>query len=728
MNVMNTVSKQNTKQKTDRKGESREFAEYPFGPQIFQVEELPMSHTTTAFLDAALALAARGWRVFPIKPRSKKPPQIKEWQIHATTKVEQIRKWWKKWPDANVGIATGKVSNLLVLDIDPRHSGDDSLAELEKQYGELTSKVEVITGTGGTHKYFSFSVDYEIRNSAGHLGEGLDIRGEGGYVVAPPSIHPDTGRAYAWDGDHQPDETALGDIPEWLLTLLRKPKPKTVEPHAINRNDLIPEGQRNDFLFRLGSSMRNRGMSEAAILAALLEENQTQCRPPLPEAEVQAIAHNCVKYPPGPGVTNEGQATPTRTTAPWPDPPDKVVYHGLAGEFVRLVEPNSEADPMALLLQFLAAFGSVIGRSAYFVAEETRHYLNLFLVIVGMTSKARKGSSWSHVKGTLEACDPVWAATRLKGGLSSGEGLIWQVRDRLYRTQPKKEKGKHTGEHEEICVDLGIDDKRLLVQEAEFSSVLLMTDREGNTLSPIIRKAWETGDLEALTKNSPAKATNAHISIVGHIVQDEVRRYLGRTEVGNGFANRFLWACAKRSKQLPDGGQLEEVHMSALRVRLKQVIDAAGGTQELKRDEFAREIWHKVYGKLSEGAPGLFGAVTSRAEAQVMRVACLYALLDGCSVIKAIHLTASLAVWEYCEASARYIFGDALGDPVADDILRALRESPTGLTRTQISDLFGRNRTKNQIGPALATLLEHGRVRVEREPTPGRDAERWIAI
>jgi hypothetical protein len=385
---------------------------------------------------------------------------------------------------------------------------------------------------------------------------------------------------------------------------------------------------------------------------------------------------------------------------------------------------------MALLLQFLAAFGSVIGRKPYFVAESTKHYPNLFEVIVGKTSKARKGSSWAHVKRVLETCDPVWATTRLKGGLSSGEGLIWQVRDPIYKKEPIKVNGKHTGESEDVCVDPGVDDKRLLVQEAEFSSVLRMTDREGNTLSPIIRKAWETGDLEALTKNSPAKATDAHITIVGHIVQDEVRRYLDRTEAGNGFANRFLWACAKRSKQLPDGGQVDEVNMKAFCDRLKQAIDAARGTGELKRDDGARAIWHQVYGPLSEGAPGLFGAVTSRAEAQVMRVACLYTLLDGCSEIKATHLKAALAVWEYCEASAKYIFGDALGDPIADDILGALRGSPTGLTRTQISGLFSGNRNRDQIGRALATLLEYGRVRQEYEKNEGkgRSIERWFAI
>ncbi len=410
----------------------------------------------------------------------------------------------------------------------------------------------------------------------------------------------------------------------------------------------------------------------------------------------------------------------------WPDPINEAAYYGLAGEFVRLVEPESEADPVAILLQFLTAFGSVVGRGPHFVAEGTRHYTNLFMVLVGQTSKARKGSSWSHVWNIFNGCDEVWATNRVKGGLSSGEGLIWNVRDPIYKQEPIKDKGLHTGEYQEICVDPGVEDKRLLAQEAEFAALLHMPDRSGNTLSPIIRKAWESGNLESLTKNSPAKATNAHISIVGHIVKDEVRRYLSRTEAGNGFGNRFLWVCATRSKFLPEGGRTDQLNFAPLIHRLKVAIETARATGELRRDEGAREIWRTVYPKLSEGVPGMLGAVTSRAEAQVMRLACLYALLDGATEIKALHLRAALAVWEYCKASARFIFGDTLGDPIGDDILTALRNNLDGLTRTEISQLLHGNRNRQQIGRALGVLLEYGLARMISEETGGRKAERWF--
>ena len=163
-------------------------------------------------------------------------------------------------------------------------------------------------------------------------------------------------------------------------------------------------------------------------------------------------------------------------------------------------------------------------------------------------------------------------------------------------------------------------------------------------MSALVRQAWDTGDLQSLTKTKAAKSTGAHISIVGHITKDELRRELSETATANGFANRFLWVCVRRSKVLPEGGAFHTADTATFVRSLRQVNDFARNTTELCRDEQAREAWRKVYAKLSEGKPGLVGAVTSRAEAQTMRLACLYALLDCSPVIRVDHLLAGLAV------------------------------------------------------------------------------------
>ena len=207
--------------------------------------------------------------------------------------------------------------------------------------------------------------------------------------------------------------------------------------------------------------------------------------------------------------------------------------------------------------------------------------------------------------------------------------------------------------------------------------------------------------------------------------REELVRYLDDTEVGNGFANRFLWLCVRRARVLPEGGRLQEADLSSLIDRLKAAIDFSSGVREMQRDKEAKGIWWSIYEKLSEGKPGLFGALISRAEAQVMRVACAYALLDLSEAIRASHLLAALALWDYSEASVRFIFGDRLGDPVADTILKAVREAPDGLTRTAISDLFGRHESTGRISRALTSLEALGQSRRTTEETGGRPVERW---
>ena len=412
-------------------------------------------------------------------------------------------------------------------------------------------------------------------------------------------------------------------------------------------------------------------------------------------------------------------------SVPWPESLADEAYHGVAGQIVRAIEPHTEADNAALLVQLLIGFGNAIGRNAYFEADGAKHYANLFAVLIGETAKGRKGTSWGQIHRLFKTAVRSWADARIAEGLASGEGLIWAVRDPINKREPIKNKGRVV-DYQDVEVDPGVADKRLLVQEGEFAQCLKVIQREGNTLSPVIRRAWDTGTLQTLTKNSPATATDAHISIIGHITKDELVRLLDATESANGFANRFLWVCVRRSKCLPEGGNIHTIDISEQLRKLTGAVEYGREDRLIRLDNDARQVWHAVYPELSAGRPGLLGAVTTRAEAQVMRLAMIYALLDQSPWIKVEHLRAALAVWEYVEASARYAFGWSLGDRVADEILSALRATPAGLTRTELRDLFGRNKGSAQIGRALGSLLKHNRVRREIVATGGRSAERWF--
>ena len=245
--------------------------------------------------------------------------------------------------------------------------------------------------------------------------------------------------------------------------------------------------------------------------------------------DVQAVISAAVRY------VKPAPIRACLAAEPWPEAAPEMFY-GLAGEIVRLVEPHTEADPVALLVQLLAAFGSAIGRSAHFLAEADQHFGNLFVVMVGVSSKGRKGTSWGHIKKLFALAASDWEANCLQSGLSSGEGLIWHVRDAV----EKPVKNKTTGEIEMETIDPGVAEKRLLVMESEYASVLRVAGRDGNTLSAVLRDAWDRGWLQTMTKTNAAKATDAHVSLIGHVTADELRRELSSTEAGNGFANRFL--------------------------------------------------------------------------------------------------------------------------------------------------------------------------------------------
>ncbi len=398
-------------------------------------------------------------------------------------------------------------------------------------------------------------------------------------------------------------------------------------------------------------------------------------------------------------------------------------FYGLAGEIVRTINPYTEADPVAVLAHVLVAFGNVVGSRPHFRVEHTHHSVRLYAVLLGETAKGRKGTAWSTPRRIFGDVDPDWVNDRVTSGLSSGEGLIYAVRDPRVEHRPVREKGQVV-RYEEVMADEGVGDKRLLVVEQEFSQALKVMAREGNILSVVIRQAWDAGDLHPLTKNNPLRATGAHISIIGHITKDELLRHLNDTEQANGFANRFIWFLVRRSKVIPRPTGTPEELLHPVIQRLSKAVAFATQVEELERDTEAEAAWADVYPDLSEGRPGLLGAILARGEVQVMRLACIYALLDCSSVIRVPHLKAALAVWDYSEDCARRIFGDHLGNPDADRILLAARVRG-GLTLTEISNLFGGHKTTAEIDAALGLLLRLGLMCPDEQPTGGRPRTIW---
>jgi hypothetical protein len=392
----------------------------------------------------------------------------------------------------------------------------------------------------------------------------------------------------------------------------------------------------------------------------------------------------------------------------WPAPPAAAAYHGLAGEIAGTIAPHSEADPVAILSQLLVAFGAAVGRDAFFEVEATRHHANEFLVLVGDSSRARKGSSWDHVQRLIGGADPAITA-RILTGLSSGEGLIWAVRDRHGH-------------------DPGASDRRLLVIEPEFVSVLKNASRDISTLSPTLRSAWDGRPLQILTRTAPARATDAHISLIGHITATELHHHVNPVELANGLLNRFLLISCRRVRLLPEGGNPDPLKHTGLDRRLAKTLTTARRAGQLRLSPHARHAWRDAYQRLAQPLPGIAGALAARAEAHTIRLALLYALLDTTREIQPAHLTAALALFDYALRSATWALERTTGDPLAQHIHAALCHAlPDGPTRTQLRDLLHRNPTTAQLDHALAALAHDGKITSQRVLTAGRPAQLWTA-
>jgi hypothetical protein len=406
---------------------------------------------------------------------------------------------------------------------------------------------------------------------------------------------------------------------------------------------------------------------------------------------------------------------------------DKVAYYGLAGEVVNTLLPNTEADPAALLLQYLASVGNMIGRKPFFHIASANHYPNLVTIIAGRTARSRKGTSAQDIRLVMERADLDWTRDNVKSGISSGEGIIEMVRDARYTMQ----KGAM------VCTAAAVIDKRLLLDEREFSSTLSKMKQETNIVSRVLREAWDCYPpiLSSRAKHNPSLATEPLISMVAHITLDELRQRLDKLSISDGFGNRFLYSCVDRSKLLAHGGNHDPAAIDALGVKTRAAVETAQKLDRITMTPEAHALWTEIYNAM-EQAPltsGLIDHITTRAAPQTLRLAMIYALLDGASQIDVPHLNAAEALWRFCEASASYIFEDMTGNHVVTTITRELGDiRPEGMTQRDIlHDIFGRNVRALEIREALRKLETAGKVRHEMRTHPsgrGRPAKTWFAI
>jgi len=728
----------------------------------------------SALKEWALDYLQQGWSVMRLPPRSKEPYKKKPFPTFAAAAITNDNVHTLK-DDENLGIVFKTAGALKDLDLDFQTAVD--LAQAVRLKGAAFGRGYIGGGQAGTivgHYLFDapgceakkFVLPEAKKGSTyprelpqgEHSHTVLEIRGnDNTYTMFPPSVHP------------------CGDQLNWVGTRREPAKTTAAELRALAGRHAVAAAvlyfypsdapARYDCRMALTGALARSGMPADDVALYVQGVAKLAGDPKWKENHAERTEKRLEQDKTVTGLTKlievlqlpdacrdtfyewlhdlpEHETPDGDGDAPKPEMPerewpvlDPAALYGLTGEVVNVIGPHTESDMVALVMQFHIAFGNAIGRSAYYQVEGTEHYTNLYGVLVGQSGKSRKGTSGDRIQQLMSTAlalirnpynptPALWVKNCIQSGLSSGEGVIWHIRDEVREPDEDDEKGR------DKIKSQGVEDKRMLLDEREFAQCFAMMKRDGNTASIVVRKGWDSKPLGNLSKNNPAKCDEPHISICGHITTDELRSSMDQTSMASGYANRFLFACVKRSKLLPHGGNLQQSDLDVLAKKVKAAFDKVYAVKKrFDWDAKARTLWEKVYPELTEGTPGLLGAICGRAEAQTVRLALIYAVLDGSDgVIKLPHLKAALALWKYYEASVLYVFGDSLGDPVADTILAALRNNPNGLTRTQIRDLFARNQNSGKVGVALSLLVKRGMITSVpgKKGGRGRPIEVWV--
>lgn len=362
--------------------------------------------------------------------------------------------------------------------------------------------------------------------------------------------------------------------------------------------------------------------------------------------------------------------------------PESAAFSGLAGDVVRALERHTEADPAAILATVLTRFGAMVGQMAESHAGSAKHPAALYVAFIGRTSRSRKGTTDREVSGLMAPVEEGWEQRHRVGGFGSGEAFI-----------------QHASENPGDAI---------YMVESEFARVLAVASREGSSASSVLRAAWDFSRLEHRIRKQTYEAPPAPVSMVAHITADELRdgrHGLRLNDIMNGFGNRVLWLYVDRRRIIPNLEPLPDHVRNQLVGRLRSALETSRRAGVVRRSPDADELWVDLYGRMATDDPaGIVGALTARAEAQVLRLSLVYALIDGCTTIERRHLMSAWELWRYCRWSAQYIWvGRGTGDPDVDRVA-AILGAGEELTSTALDRMFYGHKNIPEIRDKVVSL------------------------
>jgi hypothetical protein len=465
----------------------------------------------------------------------------------------------------------------------------------------------------------------------------------------------------------------------------------SIVPHALNAN-YYAEIVRNNFLARMAieelTGLLKRAYNQQELVEDVIDETIHRLE------VIRELRDDDAPTP--------ISVLPTRLAA--------AAYHGPVAEAAEMIEPDTEACIEAILVQLLVIFGNEFGPRPHWMANTKKHRCNEFVCLVGPTGEGRKNTSNDVSEWLLARVQERTEPKPRAGGLTSGEGLIQHVLDN----------------HGEPVIYL----------EDEFDGTLSKMKREGNSLSSVLRQAWDRSNLEVLTRANPLKCYNAYVSLIAMTNYTSLENVISSGQLTTGFANRFLWINTYQARWLEEGGDFHAV-VQRLELLLPQL---RGAFEFAKRVEpnipflhtpEAKEYWRYLYhGPFAEHRVGAFGDATRRRGAHCRRLALIYAVLDQQNRIGLKHLEAAKAIVDYSDATAAVIFKGMKMDRDEVKILDAFKadrlESKEGWTRTQINrKVFGGHKPAEELDEALTSLHRAGALVAEDSTRNGKVARLW---
>jgi hypothetical protein len=611
--------------------------EWTSQPTERAVAEQPSTDNKT--LKSALAHANRGHQVLPLHwplvegTCSCNDPQCKHVGKHpltvhglkdASINQQTISSWWERWPNANLGLLTGSISGLVVLDVDG-DGGVASLTELVKEFGPLPTTTQSKTKRG-THFFFNYPKGRDVRGSVGKLGRGLDVRANGNYVVIAPSRY--VGGHYEWT-----TKGVLADLPGWLLEkMIAATSSRVQNSGATEASNRIPEGRRNQTLTSLAGTMRKRSMTQDAIEAALLTENRNRCDPPLSDAEVIKIARSVGRYEPGqtnsasqpqsPAFPNEvkesGKTDCDYEGLSLPQFPDSA-WRGLFANYRDAMRACSEASDVYNFLAFWTAAGNALGRRIYF-NYGMRLHANVYGIAFGPTGDFKT----SALRRAAELTEG--AGLRVVRGVGSGEGI-----------------------------SEGLGEEPTLFSLDEFTSLLRQGKWDGSTLLPTLTEIFDCPEkYEREYRKKSISLQRPVCSLLAGTTEVWFWRDVKEIDFEGGFGNRFIYLTGAPNSPIPLPGIPNLQSALAAPIKLKELKQ-----QEACLEPAATRIWDQFYSawRKRQFSP-LEGAATKRIPAYVLKLAMTYAALEETLPnISAEQLRAALLVGNYAAKCVRQLIG-----------------------------------------------------------------------